>query len=403
MWKTKAICVSLLLLCVVSLSEAVNSKEQNFSQSLASSALNVTTTFATTDAGFLSVVSLHFSAAPASAETIKIYRDSRAGTNFDSLVASYTTIAGTTTDVAFLVGNAIPIAETDQVRVTCTNASAANTVYVSVVLDTAPRGSGSISVYDNGALKISALQHDYHWHFGDVLPDANQALGSYYFDLSALAAPASPASGTRRLYLDSGSGELSVRTSAGTTVSLEAAGTGHTVEDEGTPLTTRTLLDFTGGGITCSDSGTSTQCDVPSGGAGAHEIDDEGSALAQEAVLNFTGTGVTCTAGVGQTICNIPQVTAIHVVTATASFADAGQDSVSTAVTGETWVTTTSRIACVPTAVATADRGEGEEDALLEGLESVVHTRVNADGFTIATKPRDGYAHGDYVVHCVGA
>jgi hypothetical protein len=39
-------------------------------------------------------------------------------------------------------------------------------------------------------------------------------------------APADPAAGTRRIFVDSGTGELSVRTSAGTTVSLEAQGSG---------------------------------------------------------------------------------------------------------------------------------------------------------------------------------
>jgi hypothetical protein len=167
-----------------SLSEsAVNSKEQNIQQNLASGALSFTTTFAITDAGFLSAVSLHFSAAPASAETIRVYRKSRAGTNFDTLIATYVTVAGSTVDVAFLVGNAIPVAETDQVRVTCTNVSAgAPIVYVSVVLDTAPRGSGGITVYDNGAVKISGRDHDYHWHFGDVIPDANQSFGAFYSD-----------------------------------------------------------------------------------------------------------------------------------------------------------------------------------------------------------------------------
>ncbi len=43
-------------------------------------------------------------------------------------------------------------------------------------------------------------------------------------DINQIAAPANPAAGTRRLFVDSGTGELSVRTSGGSTVSLEGAG-----------------------------------------------------------------------------------------------------------------------------------------------------------------------------------
>lgn len=41
-----------------------------------------------------------------------------------------------------------------------------------------------------------------------------------------------------------------------------------TVEDEGTPLTQRTTLNFTGAGVTASDSGGKTVVNIPGGGAG---------------------------------------------------------------------------------------------------------------------------------------
>jgi hypothetical protein len=287
----------LISLCWLdSLSEsAVNSKEQNFQQSLASAPLSATTSFAITDAGFLSSVSFHFSAVHASAETMKVYRKSRAGTNYNTLLASYTTTAASTVDVVFLVGNAIPIADTDQVFVTCTNAGAVDTLYVSVVLDTAPRGSGGIAIYDNGALKISGRDHDYHWHFGDVLPDANQVLGAFYLDVGQIAAPSNPGAGTRRLFVDSGTGKASVRTSAGTTVSLEE--TGHSIEDEATPLTQRSALNFTGTGVTCTDSGGKTVCDIPTGGAGTGDNITVNGAAATDADFDDTtpaavGSGV---------------------------------------------------------------------------------------------------------------
>lgn len=70
-------------------------------------------------------------------------------------------------------------------------------------------------------------------HTGNIFPGtpANQSLGAAYFDVAALAAPAAPAAGTRRIYLDSTSGKLSVRTSGGTTVSLEESGGGSSINE----------------------------------------------------------------------------------------------------------------------------------------------------------------------------
>ncbi len=40
------------------------------------------------------------------------------------------------------------------------------------------------------------------------------------------------------------------------------------VQDEGAPLTKRSTIDFTGAGVTCTDTGAKTACDIPSGGSG---------------------------------------------------------------------------------------------------------------------------------------
>lgn len=58
-------------------------------------------------------------------------------------------------------------------------------------------------------------------HSAIVYNDQNNNLGDFYLDLGDIATPANPAAGTRRLYVDSVSGKLSVRTSAGGTVPLE--------------------------------------------------------------------------------------------------------------------------------------------------------------------------------------
>lgn len=57
-----------------------------------------------------------------------------------------------------------------------------------------------------------------------VYDDQNNNLGDHYLDIGDIAVPANPAAGIRRLFNNTTTGELSVRTSAGATVSLEASG-----------------------------------------------------------------------------------------------------------------------------------------------------------------------------------
>lgn len=57
------------------------------------------------------------------------------------------------------------------------------------------------------------------------------------------------------------------------------SGTGSayaTVQDEGTPLTQRSTLNFTGTGVTCTDNAgnASTDCDIPGGGGGSSAFND---------------------------------------------------------------------------------------------------------------------------------
>lgn len=59
-----------------------------------------------------------------------------------------------------------------------------------------------------------------------VFNDQNNSLGAFYFDLLEIAAPTAPASGRRRIYVDSTTHKISSRTSAATTVSLEEGQTG---------------------------------------------------------------------------------------------------------------------------------------------------------------------------------
>lgn len=76
------------------------------------------------------------------------------------------------------------------------------------------------------ASAFASASHGASAHTGNIFPSANQNLGAYYLDIAQIGTPANPGAGVRRLFCDSGTGELSVRTSAGTTVSLEGAGGG---------------------------------------------------------------------------------------------------------------------------------------------------------------------------------
>ena len=84
------------------------------------------------------------------------------------------------------------------------------------------------------------------------------------------------------------------------------------------------------------------------------------------------------------------------------SFAAAGDTMSSTVVTGQAWVTSTSKIMCAPTMLATSTRNEGDEDAVIERLSAAVHSRVVGTGFTLTVAPSDGTASGVYKFHCSG-
>lgn len=86
-----------------------------------------------------------------------------------------------------------------------------------------------------------------------------------------------------------------------TTLGSGGGGGGHTIEDEGTPLTARTSLNFTGSGVTAADSGGKTVVTI-SGAAGnefpdnVFRIQDNGDAT-KEVVFEASGitTGTTRT------------------------------------------------------------------------------------------------------------
>ena len=56
--------------------------------------------------------------------------------------------------------------------------------------------------------------------------DQNNSIGSFYMDVAQISTPANPSAGSRRVFVDQATGELSIRTSAGVTTSLETGGGG---------------------------------------------------------------------------------------------------------------------------------------------------------------------------------
>lgn len=158
---TKSIVAVLgLWLCLVGRAQAIQTFVDSSSQNLASASLSYSTAFPTNQAGYLSTVSLAFSAAPASAETIKVILDARVGANYDIELSRYATVAGTTTNVVFIFQGSIPISAGDQIKVTCTNVSVGPpTVYLAVTVDTVPHNGNGTQIFSNGALVVSSLQH----------------------------------------------------------------------------------------------------------------------------------------------------------------------------------------------------------------------------------------------------
>lgn len=137
------------------------------------------------------------------------------------------------------------------------------------------------------------------------------------------------------------------------------------------------------------------------------KLQDEGSTLGQVTTINAVGAGVTATrsgtvgtltisgGGGGGGSANVVEVTL--------DFGSTGNDTASTVVTGQSWVTVSSVIACSPTLLATTDRLAGAEDPLLEGLVVGVHTLAAGTGFTLTGAVRQRPAFGKFKIHCTGA
>lgn len=134
------------------------------------------------------------------------------------------------------------------------------------------------------------------------------------------------------------------------------------------------------------------------------ELRDEGASQGGIKKLDCVGAGISCSrAGVVGTISVPGGGGSANVVSVTVDFGSTGATVARTVVTGQTWVSTGSVIVCTPTLFASADRIDGAEDAMIEGLTVSAYARVAGTGFTIAASPHAGRAFRKFTLHCTGA
>ena len=146
--------------------------------------------------------------------------------------------------------------------------------------------------------------------------------------------------------------------SGGFTPGTSSGGGYSTIQDEGAPLTQRATVNFTGAGVSCTDSGGITVCTITGGGGG-------GSANVVETSIAMTGAGV-----------------------------------YSTAVTGQAWVSTSSKIIC--STFGTITDGLTPEAVAVAGLTVSWSTPVAGTGFTVWLSNPNGLT-GTVRLHCTGA
>jgi len=166
----------------------------------------------------------------------------------------------------------------------------------------------------------------------------------------------------------------------------------------GQPLTA-VLCD---GGVVCSRRGSVATIIVTASGSGGSSssdydggylvVQDEGSSLARRSTLNFTGAGITCSDTGGVTVCTVSGGGgggSVNVASGVASF-DGGSFDALTTVTAA-WATPSSTIVCSPTG----------EEASVEGLVTTVVTR-GSGSFVVRSEPRERSHWGDLPFLCIG-
>lgn len=177
----------------------------------------------------------------------------------------------------------------------------------------------------------------------------------------------------------------------------EGAVTNLTTDLAGKVPTTRnvnTTAPVTGGGDLSADRTIAVSDFVASGvGHARGTVPDPGASAGTTRFLREDATFAVPAGGGGSA----------NVATVDLDFGSAGNTSATTVVTGQAWVTGTSRIICAPTAFSTSTRAEGADDASIEGLVVTPYSRVVGTGFTVKGSIQRGEAFGVFTVNCVGS
>jgi len=132
-------------------------------------------------------------------------------------------------------------------------------------------------------------------------------------------------------------------------------------------------------------------------------LQDEGSSQGVITKLNCVGSSVSCAVSAGTGTMTVSAGGAGNFVTWTIDFGSTVpmETMLTTTVTGQAWVTSSSIILCQLTAFSTSDRAEGAEDAVLDDIKLAVANRVAGVGFDILAHAPEG-ATGQYIVNCTG-
>jgi len=94
---------------------------------------------------------------------------------------------------------------------------------------------------------------------------------------------------------------LTYDTTNGWQAEAAAGGSGHTIQDAGSPMNARTNLNFVGAGVTVTDDAGNDQTDVTIT-SGGHTIQEDGTPLTNRTNLNFKGFSVTDVPGSDATL-----------------------------------------------------------------------------------------------------
>lgn len=175
---------------------------------------------------------------------------------------------------------------------------------------------------------------------------------------------------------------------------------GVVVQDEGATQGRARTMNFTGTGVSATvTAGTATV--TISGGAGYNQLQEEGTNLTQRAILNFIGSSITCVDdGASKTNCTVTGGAGAtwteHEIDLDTCGVGVGKGSrVCKKTVTDAGVSSTSKIAVLHSAKAATGRQADENE-----LDPITcRAEPSAGSFTLICKGHEGPIHGKYLVN----